>query len=778
MSIAIPNSSTWTPARQSLLFGHLALGFAGLCLACAEAPFIPEMQILPFLYVFFLTFSWQHSGRWVLSTRMANLLGFLIAVAVISWIVWRIQSADVNVWIRDVPIAVAIVPYLGPMLMALLIVRLFQPRRPGDFWQLQGMGLLQVALASVLADGILFGVLLVMWVVCVLCAMEANERLHNQKIAPLATNGEPGTAAGKGLEWFQRFRLGFAFRWGVGIALLCVPLFLLTPRFEGPEWDPLSRFGVRNPQLASTRTGYGDEIDLNRTGRLEPDDAVAFRVSVTDRNLRPEKGLPLDQYWRGIVLDRYEDGVWRCDLQWPTNLAIARPLDQPYEPSPGALRLNYQVPGKLGGLVTAEPLLLGPEAGSLPLLNFAEHQTTSRLPLFFEAGGTVMSANFLPHREYTYKQLIPRLVDRDRYPAQRLRDGYLQRLLRVRVLELSFWTRDLLRRLAQAQPNSEALRQALAVDLPRQSRGPEGQGLAPEFWEPVGRLLAEHLATSGEYRYSLSTKREQTSVDPVMDFLVHVKQGPCDRFAAALALMLRSQGIPARLVRGYRGAEYLANGNYLVRQSMAHAWVELLVLAKQKEPAEPNGPLRLDWLQLDPTSSIEAVETGNSAVMLWWAQQRKAGQNLWRDLIVGYNRQQQEGVWAELLAFRAPVELWLSLAAILSLCVAWFVIRRRSRWLRQRWTIRALYERLEVVLLRVNGASEQNISKSTTPLERVNQSLQRLRERINDPQLQAVPREIVEELYRVRYGANLPNETLVRELDQRLARIEVILGSL
>ena len=87
--------------------------------------------------------------------------------------------------------------------------------------------------------------------------------------------------------------------------------------------------------------------------------------------------------------------------------------------------------------------------------------------------------------------------------------------------------------------------------------------LPPEEWERVGRALEKHLAQSGEYGYTLDLRRQDASLDPAMDFLVNVKAGHCERFASALALMLRSQGVPSRVVVGFRGAADQGNGVYM-----------------------------------------------------------------------------------------------------------------------------------------------------------------------------------------------------------------------
>src|SRR5262249_52864770 len=156
--------------------------------------------------------------------------------------------------------------------------------------------------------------------------------------------------------------------------------------------------------------------------------------------------------------------------------------------------------------------------------------------------------------------------ERDRYPALRVREQYEEALLRQPIPELSAWTAALLRRLVHLPRYRR-----YALDLPPSSDGgPPEPGVLREQWESGARLLCEFLAQSGEYASSLELQRQDPALDPVMDFLLNVKQGHCERYAAALTLMLRSQDIPARVVKGFRGADHLGDGAYVVRQSQAH----------------------------------------------------------------------------------------------------------------------------------------------------------------------------------------------------------------
>jgi len=80
-----------------------------------------------------------------------------------------------------------------------------------------------------------------------------------------------------------------------------------------------------------------------------------------------------------------------------------------------------------------------------------------------------------------------------------------------------------------------------------------------------------------DFLYSLNVP-ELPPTHPIDSFLNQVRRGHCQLFASAMALMLRSQGVPARLASGYRGGDYTeSDQSYIVREQQAHVWVEALL---------------------------------------------------------------------------------------------------------------------------------------------------------------------------------------------------------
>jgi len=89
------------------------------------------------------------------------------------------------------------------------------------------------------------------------------------------------------------------------------------------------------------------------------------------------------------------------------------------------------------------------------------------------------------------------------------------------------------------------------------------------------RAIALETHLRSQYEYSLSTVFTSQNRTPLSEFLFETKQGHCEFFAAALAVMLRSQDIPTRLATGYSATTYNPiTGRYEIRVLDGHAWVE------------------------------------------------------------------------------------------------------------------------------------------------------------------------------------------------------------
>jgi protein-glutamine gamma-glutamyltransferase len=95
--------------------------------------------------------------------------------------------------------------------------------------------------------------------------------------------------------------------------------------------------------------------------------------------------------------------------------------------------------------------------------------------------------------------------------------------------------------------------------------------------------------------YDLSAPVPAPGTDAVDDFLFTSHRGFCEQFASAAVVMLRTLGIPARLVTGYaHGAPTSDPGKIVMRDDNAHAWVQVWYPS-------------IGWVNSDPTASTVAA---------------------------------------------------------------------------------------------------------------------------------------------------------------------------
>jgi hypothetical protein len=183
----------------------------------------------------------------------------------------------------------------------------------------------------------------------------------------------------------------------------------------------------------------------------------------------------------------------------------------------------------------------------------------------------------------------------------------------------------------------------------------------------------------GGFSYSLRNLPETES--PLEEFLFRRKEGNCEYFASALAVLLRSAGIPSRLVGGYRGGYYNEMGEYyLVRQSDAHVWVE----------AHIGGT---GWVRLDPTPPATGIADplGGRSFTARVRLMMDAVNYYWNAVVLPYDLERQMSLYRQVRAGIArpdlPVlkslgglvaPLGLICLAVAVASMAWVFLKRRE----------------------------------------------------------------------------------------------------
>jgi len=130
-----------------------------------------------------------------------------------------------------------------------------------------------------------------------------------------------------------------------------------------------------------------------------------------------------------------------------------------------------------------------------------------------------------------------------------------------------------------------------------------------------------------DYQYTLDRPVEGNHIE---DFLFRTRAGHCEYFASAMVMLLRSLGIPSRVVNGYYCAEWnqIANA-FTVRQSDAHSWVEAYFD-------------RYGWMTFEPTPAAGIGRAAPlSPLMLAYGQVMDALKVRWYRYVIDYNFRDQ-----------------------------------------------------------------------------------------------------------------------------------------
>ncbi len=152
--------------------------------------------------------------------------------------------------------------------------------------------------------------------------------------------------------------------------------------------------------------------------------------------------------------------------------------------------------------------------------------------------------------------------------------------------------------------NISKAKRAISLDF-NQSRYPQLNILAKTLKSTSDQESLDNLINyfkKSELIYSLKPLIDEKN--PEESFLFKYKKGYCVHFASTFTLLARALNIPSRVVTGYKSnKEYLHKNYLIIKESDAHAWVEVYI---DKE-----------WKRIDPTiyaSKIESQEKPNKYI--------------------------------------------------------------------------------------------------------------------------------------------------------------------
>jgi transglutaminase-like putative cysteine protease len=334
--------------------------------------------------------------------------------------------------------------------------------------------------------------------------------------------------------------------------------FFIFPRFSAGLMGRMSM----QPTLM---TGFSDDVELGQIGTIKQSAAVVMRVRI-------DKADPSGQLrWRGVSLSHFDGKRWN-----------------------GAGHLRRALPSELNGWITSR---------AMPG-NLHEHAVELRYTVLLEplATDTIFAA--------TQAAALRGNFSGGEAPAEGSRTFLLQdttgsffnpfhNFTKLRYEGISLLPRipaELLR--SAPEEYDEKLRetylQVPALD-PRVAK--LARSITANAKTPYDKAVAIESYLRTRYRYTLELTG-RPGADALAQFLFDVRAGHCEYFASAMTILLRTLEVPARIVNGFLPGEYNdLGGDYIVRASDAHTWVEVYFAG-------------YGWITFDPTPAAPAAQRG------------------------------------------------------------------------------------------------------------------------------------------------------------------------
>ncbi|MGA3293716.1 MAG: DUF3488 and transglutaminase-like domain-containing protein [Candidatus Acidiferrales bacterium] len=443
-------------------------------------------------------------------------------------------------------------------------------------------------------------------------------------------------------------------------------LFFMIPRFTTGYLSSLNL----QPTLM---TGFTDDVELGAIGEIKQNTAVVIRVRVDGDPARAS-----NMHWRGAALTNFDGKRWFTPPE--EQFVLLPDADGVYSLGAGRLPagefdlLRYTI---LMEPIASDVIFIAPRAEMLSG-RFGEEA-----PI---AGGT-------PRRAYLVRDKTGSLFN-PQHNNTKLRYQGVSFVPRVSPSELRKAPPDfpdVIRETYLRLPPLDPRIPRLAEDVTAGSKNEYDKAMNVE----------RYLITHYSYTLDLSGPRPQ---DPVANFLFVRRSGHCEYFASAMTVMLRSVGIPARYVTGFLPGEYNdIGGDYIIRESDAHSWVEVYFPSYGWITFDPTPPgaekgagffgrlsLYWDWFQLGWSEWVINYDFSHQLTL---GQTLQKSSRTWSDALRDLYSRKKQSAMRRLLTLDRRVEgsSWFRPGALILVVVLLLGLRGRGmiRYAVARWTLRA-----------------------------------------------------------------------------------------
>ncbi len=462
------------------------------------------------------------------------------------------------------------------MVFFLAVLKLVTAKTARDYGYLKAVAGLELVAAAVLSGGASFLIYLAVFMFFAIVAFASGEVFRgaacSATVSRLALPSFPVR-----LGWLS----GFLF---LGILTLTTGMFLILPR------TARAAFARLGPQRHLT--GFSKFVTLGEIGELKSNNTPVMHV----RSYQNEAFLPVK--WRGSVLTEFDGTHWFNPPE----------PDQPVRVDKGVIALRTAVLGTRMGRSLIYQARLSPLISDT--LFFAGSPETIRIDvpfLRYSRGGVFHVPPRFGFQRYGFQGLNYSVYGflPDEWAEVRFATAPLAGLYREELLSLP-----------RIDPRIPQLARTMTTGATTEAER--------------ARAIESHLRH--DYGYTLQLLAKPVP-DPLAYFLFERKKGHCEYFASAMAVMLRTMGIPSRVVTGFQSGTYNSmTGWQVVRASDAHSWVEAWLDGR-------------GWTTFDPTP---ADPSGGLLGLSSLAMLSDTADQFWQDWVVSYDADRQMALFTQM----------------------------------------------------------------------------------------------------------------------------------
>jgi len=629
------------------LFATIAAGLIGLAKQSWSLPLMVGFcSILSIAYTDIL--GWFTLNKWVVYVAMIAGAG----VAILDFL----ANAPSNQIIE-----------VGNLLVYVQLPLMFQKKSKRVFEQWGVFLLLELVVGALINNNVLYG-LLMLPVLMVGCATMMALAHFSSQLRHTESISESTNLWSRLLRWLGKEQL--VTNQYSGVRLMAVESPMLSVRQEAISFAPsrwsssviplafaillfslayfysLPRLSMNSYDASGggpMSVGFNEQISLRAVGKLRTNEALIFRMSMRDERKQSSYRPELPPYVRASVSHTYLDGP-RMGMWQPGDSGLLRDpriMRDPLVPSQvsesvssenDAVTVSIIEKGVLGDVVPAIP----PFSQSRSKDGFSLVRRDWRVLDTRESAQLNFQKRRYSYLSYAFKNgvqnpLLPDFEDclreeEENPPAMQSRFGQYRK---EELLEFPDSLRGIL---------------PLRDKILSESEAKNGDKLSKALY------LEEYFGSGRDYGYTLTlTGPTDRSLDPIVDFLLNKREGHCQFFASALAMLLRSLNIPTRVVVGFRPSEYNDLGEYfLVQQSHAHVWVEAYFTVEELKANAIEVPSYIErgsWMRLDPTPAGDGSNSGGS-FRKSSDQTLEMMQELWSDMFLNMDKSKQSTLFS------------------------------------------------------------------------------------------------------------------------------------